>query len=302
MIETKEQLAEALKGSALDGREIVTMPILDSGEEAFVLELAPSEIETAWHGARNLLDQTGRWPVVGTSWSGGGDFKKRLLDEELFSRFYFEEAPGAADVSPRSLIELSRTLDGADLLLGVAKARAEEEDFEEFLPYDVEVTEGAYGKAPTIEEASAGSDGTLAGLDRWLMEWESTHGLAPNPEENRFPWFTPDHPYLLFLPTASSWETLAYVNWQATSIYGTQHYIALGKAWEARFGAELVCNYGTMLQCLVSNPPTELSDAYDLAQEHDFVAPSTLAPAGISVRHYAHGLVNHDRWFLHERP
>lgn len=54
---------------------------------------------------------------------------------------------------------------------------------------------------------------------------------------------------------------MAYLRWYGTSDYGAEHYIALGRSWERRFGAELVAHYGTMLQRLVSRPPETIQDA-----------------------------------------
>jgi hypothetical protein len=57
-----------------------------------------------------------------------------------------------------------------------------------------------------------------------------------------------------------------------------------------------------MLECFVSRPPVDVQEAWELAQQHDLAASSTLALSGTALRHYATGLLNFDRWFLHERP
>ncbi len=103
-------------------------------------------------------------------------------------------------------------------------------------------------------------------------------------------------------PTPNGWDALAYLHWYAAVGRPAEAYVALGRLWERRFGAELVAHWGTMLQCYVDRPPRSLGDAWDLARMHDLVAPSTLALPGIRLRHYAPSLVGCDRWFLHERP
>jgi hypothetical protein len=105
----------------------------------------------------------------------------------------------------------------------------------------------------------------------------------------------------LFLPCSNGWDALAYIHWYG-SYDGSENYIALGRSWEERFGAELVAHHGTMLQCLVSRPPQTIEEAWPLACEHDLVAECTLALSGISLRDYTRALVGWDRWFLHERP
>ena len=67
-------------------------------------------------------------------------------------------------------------------------------------------------------------------------------------------------------------------------------------------GFFFIANYGTMLQFTVANPPDDLDTAYQLAKEHETIATSTFAPAGIVRRHYAADLVGRTRWLLHDRP
>ncbi len=303
MIDSLDGLRTVFVDTPLEGREIVELPVLDTGEIAFALDVDVSTLEPSWRAARARLDETGRWPIVSTCWShGGGSFAEWVREEDLFSRFYFEEAPDAGDVSPRALIERSRTSDVDTFLAALDRERREEEDVAEILDLELEETGRVVGSAPARAELERAALESPHRLDRWLLDWELAHGGLGDPAEARFEGFTPDRALLLLLPTADGWESLAYVNWYGTQLHGAQHFIALGRSWQERFGAELFAHYGTMLECRVSRPPADPRSAWEVAREHDLAAPSTLALPGAPLRRYANALAGHDHWFLHERP
>ena len=305
MINSLEQFQAALSTTPLAGRDLVALPILDSGEEAYALRASGDDIEALWREARSLVDATGRWPVATQLWSGGGgNFSADLNNADLFSRFYYLEAPDADDVSPRALVAAAAEVD-VDAFVARMKAEREEDlssdDIE--IEYAREDTLQRCGKAPTLEELEAQNFATPIALERWMLDWELQHGGISKPENGRQDFFEPDDTALiLFLPTSDPWETLAYLNWYGTSDNGSEHYIALGRHWQQRYGAELFAHYGTMIECFVSNPPTNIDDAFELAQQHDLAGPCTLPLPGITLRNYAAGLLGHDRWFLHDRP
>ena len=305
MIQSQRPLRQLLSGSALEHCEIVELPILDTGELAFALDIEVNDLEQSWIIARQLLKQTERWPVITACWSDGGEsLAERVWSEDIFSRFFFKEAPNPEDVSPRTLIQKSHRIDVSAFIDTLAKEHDCYNKLDEFFDRELEGTNQVCGHAPNRNELDGYSIQTQHQLDRWLLDWELANGGLGNPEHSRFDWFDPNSvfPFLLLLPTSSSWETLAYINWHGTSDHGSEYYIALGRSWEERFGAELVAHYGTMLGCFVSRPPTDPRTAWEVAREHDLVAPCTLGLTGVHVRHYANGLANYDRWFLHERP
>lgn len=308
MIQRQEQLRDHLIGSILEGREIVAVPVLDTGTLAFAVPIDSSEVEAAWRAARALLSETGLWPIASTFWSAGGlPFSTQVLEEDFFNRFYYAEVPGCEEVSPESIcmrvkdVDVSRFLDDKEF-------HAEEEyGLDEFIESELDEVENRCGERPdmTLLERSlvAGERiRTSYQLERWLYDYEHARGFRSEPEESRQEWFTNDPSVLLFLPTRSGWEALAYLHWYGASGVGSEYYIALGKTWEERFGAELVSHYGTMLQCIVNRPPRNADEAFPLAREHNIVSPCTLALPGILLRDYADALVDWDRWFLHERP
>lgn len=308
MIASLHELRTLLSDTPLSGRQMLELLVLDTPERAFAIEIRSGEVEESWRIARGLLSQTGRWPVVVACWSGfGGSWSDTVKGEDLFSRFYFEEAKNAGDVSPRSLLAAAQRVDVQDFLARMADKQREYTSIETNLEYEIDSTAQRCGSSPDRDEVERATlDGraleTSYDLDRWLLHWEVAHGFAPEPISGHQNWFDHDPIALLFLPTPNSWDALAYLHFFAASPEGSEHYIGLGRSWEERFGAELVAHYGTMLQCITKKRPRDLDEAWTLAREHDLAAPCTLALPGIPVREHARYLLSHDRWFLHERP
>jgi hypothetical protein len=312
MTDSIAAFTKLLGGTPLAGRKLFELPVLDTPEKAYAMEASLGDMEDLWRIARALVPQTGRWPVITTCWSGGNlPVSKAIFEEDFFSRYGFEEAPNVDDVSPRALLGAVDRIDPDAFI-----ARMEEErddqlaaygDFDGQIDDALEDTLRRTGTAPSRQDVKEATiDGraieTAYQLDRWLLDWEQGHGGSGDPKMARQAWFEPDPVLLLFLPTPHSWDALAYLNWFGTSDFGSEYYIALGRAWEQKFGAELFAHFGTMLECFVSRPPASIQEAWELAQQHDLASSCTLALPGITLRHYATGLMEGDRWFLHERP
>ena len=144
-------------------------------------------------------------------------------------------------------------------------------------------------------------------IDRWMLDWQTQHGARYLGDTDPAPWFEPDGDdcFLLFLPTPNGEESLAYIHfWSEEAVPGAtpEVLIAMLRSWRENHGADLVAHWGTMLQFVVTRPPTSMDDARSLAWEHYRVAPCTTLLPGQEVRDYARSLVSTDRWFLHERP
>jgi hypothetical protein len=310
MIESPSALTSALSGTLLAKRDVIELPILDTGERAYALEISGAEVESAWRAARSVVKETGRWPLVVTysgGPKGGSTWEERLLDADMFGRFFYEQVSPGQDVSPAAILRAASSVDVSAFLDKLSASRARHWPLERALDVELSDAQYAFGEAaPRRAELEAARIGgapvsTWDELDRWLLEWERAHERLPAPESGRLSWFDPGIAFLIFLPTSSSWDSLAYMDWYGMA-KGAAPYIALGRQWSQRFGAELVANYGTMLQCLVTSPPQTIEEAWELGRQHDLIAPCTLALPGIRLRHYAVGLRGWDRWFLHERP
>jgi hypothetical protein len=104
--------------------------------------------------------------------------------------------------------------------------------------------------------------------------------------------------------TVASEEALAYTGgfFGAFGPDGLAGVIAVARHWRTKYGAELVANWGTMLQFHVNRPPTTIKDAFDLAHEQAVLAPDTTILPNVSLRDHARALLGRTEWFLHERP
>jgi Domain of unknown function (DUF4253) len=305
MIDSPDEISELLRNTILAGCEVVSIRVLDTVDTAIAVKINVDHIEESWKVARNLLARTERWPIVSTTWGGGGgSFREALEESQLFSRFYYEEAPDNKDVSPEAIIAKSATVDVEAFLKRLDVEYAEQYEggwADAWIEDELQRCEQEIGRRPKDEELNSEISAKPTQIDRWMFEQQIAKDALPPPEPTPFQWFDPDNAYLLLLPTMSGWESLAYEHFFGAQ-EGSEYYIALGKSWEERFGAELMAHYGTMLQCYASKPPTDPLVAWQLAREHDMAAGSTLAPAGVYIRQYAGVLMSHDRWFLHDRP
>lgn len=75
--------------------------------------------------------------------------------------------------------------------------------------------------------------------------------------------------------------------------------IALLKYWHEKYGSELVCHYGTILQLTTKKLPTSPEEAFQLAWEQEVITPYLSIETDLS--DHARELLHSYRWFLHER-
>lgn len=305
MITTVDELKALLSATSLKDRPVTSVPVLKTDERALAIDILPSEIESAWQSLRGLVDQTGRWPIVTSVWGSSAEsLDQRLAEENPFSRFYFKEAPGADDVSPHGLIEKSKQVCPDQFVAQLDTESAKDMDdawAADWLEEELDTCMATIGRLPEQDELDQSIAHPVIRVDRWIFDQLINLGRPPEHVVPQLEWFEPSNAYVMLLPVRSGWEALAYCHFFG-AYEGSEYYIAVGKRWEEKFGAELVCHYGTMLQCRVLNPPTNSADAWQLAREHDLLSSNTLGSSGTSVRDYARGLTCMNRWFLHDRP
>ncbi len=286
--------------------------VLDTADQdsALLVEITLDEMLQRWNDARAAVHDTGRWPIVCCSWLGAGSWSEQFGQEDLFSRWSFQQANPDLDPSPKALIARAADLD-LDSRLDEQAARTGaywSERLDEWIAYDVPISKKRVGIRPDQgavrgAAAQAPKDPSRA-IDRFLYEWERQHGYDAPPPLDYQDWFTPDDAIaLVLLPTSVPWEVHAYVSSLFDiDVYGGEIVIAAARRWNERWGAEPVALWGTMMQLMVSRPPTSPDDAWMLAREHDILAANTLSNPGISLRDHARALAKLDRWFLHSRP
>lgn len=299
-----EKLQSLFKESWLGYSEIIELQILKLNKYAYAIEIPVDRIDESWQLASNLLSDTGFKAIVSSTMGSEGYFSERLESTDVFSRFYFKEA-SSKEYDPESILHKSSVVDPDFFIEKFLIERHSEElsyqNFNEIIDNELDQSVLFRSLKPP-KELIPNDIQTSTDLDKWLMNWELRNGGLGDREQGRISLYTPDNAFLLILPVASSWEMLAYVNWFGTSDPGAEYYIALGKRWEEDFGAELYCHYGTMLQCVVKNPPMNIESAWQLGRDHDLIAPDTFSRSGVSLRYYANGLVGNKKWFLHDRP
>ena len=310
VIDTTEQLAQAVTGTPLAGRTTLRLPV-PGGRAVLAVQIEASELLPCWAAARQLTPSTGRAPVAVTTWgTSGGDWTQRIESADLFSRFGFLAPEGTVGVDPDDILARVSQVDlGAFLAQQVAET-SEYQTIEEDLEEELEHTKERTGRAPSPDEVAAATlDGaplqTVFDLDRWLDRWEQS--FAPIEAEGtpggHLDWFQPDDAVaLLLLPLESAAGALAYCHWYGADGEPSEPHIALLQSWEERFGAQLVAHWGTMLQFQVDRPPATADQAWQLALEQTLIAPCTIQLPGLSLREHARALIGRDRWFLHERP
>lgn len=316
MIDSLEELAEILRETELSDRELAQTEILNTGERALAVEVAPSDCIASWEVLRRLVPRTGRWPVVVSSWEESDRLEAIFTD--LFSRFPYDFEPerGNRDISPRAIVARAEDLSVEVALQSYADVEAQftlaGEELRAEIESELQYIRDRFGMAPSRSEVmEALGDGAIAPhrLESFLFAWE-TERIPPAQLETPPPlgyldWFEPDglNTGIILLPTLKSWETLAYASFFGAEGFGeAEKAIAVLKSWNQRFGAELVAHYGTMLQFVVRDVPSTPQDAFQLAWEQSLLASCTLLLPGISLREHARALRHTRRWFLHERP
>lgn len=305
------QFQSLVSSTDLENHESCEIEIPECDESAIAVRVNPCNALDSWKIARQLLSETGRWPVITISWSGSGDsFQDQLINDDIFMRSPYQGEGydgNRLGLSPSALVAGAQYVQIEESLRQIADNR--EEPVEEFVEYELETLESTYGEAPkkndVLDAISVNSPGAYLRLQKWLFNWQKEHEYNSPVVTGHIEWFRPhdsDPMALLLLPTPNSWEVPAYLNWYAAEAMGTEVVIAILKNWHEQYGAELVAHYGTMLQCYVSSKPTTIDKAFSLAFEQELIAPCTTALPGVSLRDHAVALMHSDQWFLHERP
>lgn len=320
MIQTTAELSEILQQTELENSKIASLPIPESTQIAFAIEIPKSSKLDCWRLLRSLIDKTQMYPVLTTCFHlETGNWQEDTLKENYFHRsksFFYDEKGRALAIntSPQFIIDTAKSLNGQTLI----KSMMEEGDAEDnsywwdndLYLLDLKRTQNNYGISPKLEQVKAvlNSEKIVTEIDfeRWLLDWESDNVLPElllTPQHLGYQdWYdtgSNSTGALLLLPTASGWETLAYIGfYDILSAYD----VFFLKHWHDHYGAELVAHYGTMLQFYVNKKPKTLMEAFDLASEHYLFASDTLILPGVSIREHAIALLNLDRWFLRRQP
>jgi hypothetical protein len=296
-IDDSDLLADALNGTPLGGRDIATWHMTATGEALFSIDVDEQELVPMWSAARDLIHVTGRYPFAGNAIPREPLIELDAIDPEVRAGTAADPVEGLtrAGQIAQDLRDARRS---AWPPWGTLTERVERH---------LKFTRQHCGIAPTVADVldQLPPDAEEEDIERLLLEWEERHAPdSPPPDPWYLNWFF-DGPtaWLLFAPTGSGpcsvlYSILYFV--EAQPGLSPQRLVGILDAWREAYGAEVVANWGTMLQLLVSRPPRTLDEAWPLAIQHDLVAQNTLS--GQTIRDHARNLIDRPSWFLHARP
>jgi len=321
MIESLPKLAEILADTPLANQQLAEIEILDTGENAFVVEVNSANALETWQTLQDLKTTIGRAPILVAEFETGKHWQQSVKKSqtEIFSRFPYEfelnhSRHTGQEILPQAIINRAKTLDLESVLESYSQREevySSSEQLREEIEREVDFTQQNYGIAPTVSEvvnALQDKKQTLIQIESFLFHWENNHVDASQLQASIYldylNWYEPnDGMGIILLPTLNNWDALAYISFFGAEGFGeTEKMMTVLKSWQQRFGAELVAHYGTMLQFMVQQPPSTLEAALQLAWEQYLIAPCTLELPGITLREHARALLHTQRWFLHERP
>lgn len=105
---------------------------------------------------------------------------------------------------------------------------------------------------------------------------------------------------IALVPTTRAWEALAYFRYGGwNECPPTEAHIALQRSWFERYGAELVCLSGDVVEMRVTRPPGTREAALELAHEQFLYSGGDLVFQGYeTMRRLAASLVGATTWFF----
>lgn len=246
----------------------------------------PTNWLTTWQSLRDATPRTGRYPLA-----IGNDFGEvGRLYEELE-----RERQGVA--TPFDQEAYQREIENVDpwAVLGVSRHFSYEVADAEVRYY---VPEGLGDQA--VREVPPPR--TVHDLARWsydlLRQRPQGRAVADfdylvSPDN----WYVPEAVALVLLPTPHPWMS---GRWEFYGFWGEEATAlpAAMREWHIRWGAEPVAAWGTVLQFVVSRPPSEDEDAWRLAEQLLTIARSNQE----KLWQLALALPRGHHWFLHSRP
>jgi hypothetical protein len=302
---TPDTLVALLHAQQFQANTVLQISLTSGGPNAFACAIDSRQALSIWRFFHTYLAQMAYYPVITLDWGGTQDF---------FSRYDYQNEYATSlisDTAPDSLRAAASSIDRVTYLRHVE--RKEAHHVADALERACQQTLSQFGACPSRATMTAlierGEIQSIVDLERYLFTWErQTFGddRALRVTDTAYvDWFITDHlpTYLLILPTRAGWDTLAHLHWYgAYGCGGTPTVIHFLRHWFHTYRAELVCNYDTMLQFVVEEPPRTPEAAFQLAWEQIALAPCTTLLPGVSLRDHARTLLTNPRWHLHERP
>lgn len=261
-------LARLLDGTPLAGSEVLAVE--RAPEVLVVVPTRELPVLEAWRLLRDLVDQTGRWPVA-------------ITDDGVVDEWLRYTALTELDV-PASAWPWNTYVDDSPLL---ADQLTLQPPLDELVRQDLTFPT----TRPTVDRWTyerllddPGLRGPWTGSSRWVST------------EN---WFRPQRVAYALLPTTSSWQAQGWLRYfGALGLESGRKLLAAEREWHERWGAELVASWGTILQFVVSRRPTDPEDCWEVAGQLKAVGGSLQMDRHDLALSLPHG----NAWFLHDRP
>ena len=286
MLSDADVVARALRGTVLEGRDVRTVRILDTPEQAVHVDILGLDVVTAWRAARPVCDQLGRWPVA-----------VEEVPQNVYSRYFYRDG---VDQMPRAILERAEHLAWPDVLDFPDPAA---EDWERFITVNVEETMRRVGSAPDMEQLLQRFPAPdLVALEHVLLTYEERHQPTrdgPDPPGATDPIDLGMASDIALLPTSAPHAVPAYTHYWGSGhwIDGPERLVRAIDSWHRRYGAEPYAALSVTLDFVVSRPPQDVNEAFTLATElQPFVKPNA------SLRQGARALLNARHWELYDRP
>jgi hypothetical protein len=259
-----------------------------------------------WHALRAQFSTSGYWPLIVCYWCAPQPNWETLVrseTENLMSRFYFDEEVqrglmGMSSAAANDIVRKSKEVDPLQAL--DACQRQSDFDPNRDAAWQIENLAREYGVAPAADtlcqQLTASAEAPSVAFQRAMFEWELSQGLRPR--EVREPYrYQPTEPQaLLLLPIEDGFDALAHIHWFGSHTIGTPSVIALLRQWHAKYGVELMCHYGTMLELNVTRPISEPREAFAAAAQLETICMQE------SAREAAWQLLGASHWHMHNRP
>lgn len=282
------KLSELVARAGLDPAALLERPPLPDGDRVWALRSTSEGWFDDWTALRRIVPETGRWPLAMSSWGVEIDPLNRQDATGILGRL--------DDVDVDAVID---RLDEKSLPMPL----------DEWFEYHEYATRQRCGRAPALDElvAALGEAPLEMEIERWLLRWELTEGglsVQPGADAPYLEWFEPrgQPVHVLLLPRPEPWCAGAYTSGYEWDYPNRDLRPALFRRWSQRYGAEPAANWDTMMQLVVTRPPTTIEDAFELSRAMTLLWPNTNSGPGITVREMAFDLVGRPTWFLHCRP
>ncbi|HEX2517410.1 MAG TPA: DUF4253 domain-containing protein [Chloroflexota bacterium] len=219
-----------------------------------------------WRALRDLVDETGHWPVL-----LGGEVEARSLVRDLESY----PAPGAPSERPGAPPGPPEATPAALVRRGLA------------------LDPGAWLR----ERAAADPDYYAVPHGPWPPPaWPRSGFTIPQDPRTRQP--LPEVVVAL-VPTTHSWEVAVHLRLGGWNEHPEPAvHVALHKAWHERYGAELVGATHDVIELRVLRPPQDREQALALALEQYVYCADIVQQGSDTIEALAAGLVEAEVWYF----